>query len=172
MENNEQVKSTDNLFNIYKQCSHLSLKDSRAVAYTTEKTLRISAVALKLASFMDEKSTVREDIERTAMGLVKDAASFAHSDRARRSFESSVATLSALLTTASLAGLVSSKNVNVLNDELSSLITTTGNLGTLSGRAYMETDAFSVELPQDLFMNDLRPRREIQQQFRHRIHFC
>ena len=53
MENNEPIKSIDNLFNIYKQCSHLSLKDSKAISYTLEKTLRIASAVLKLASFMD-----------------------------------------------------------------------------------------------------------------------
>ena len=154
MEHSEQVKNMEKLISIYKQCSHLSLKDSKAVAYTLEKTLRIASVTLKLTSFMESGNTIREDIERTAMGLVKDAASFAHSDRSRRSFEAGVATLSALLTTASYVGLVSVKNVMVLNDELSALITTTANIGTLSGRTYMEADAFSVELPQELFMSE------------------
>jgi hypothetical protein len=154
METNEPIKSIDNLFNIYKQCSHLSLKDSKAISYTLEKTLRIASAVLKLASFMDSTSVVRGDIERTAMGLVKDTASFAHSDRARKGFESGIATLSALLTTASSAGLMSVKNVNVLNEELSALITTTSHIGTLSGRSYLETGTFSVELPQDLFMSE------------------
>lgn len=156
MNNDESIKSMDNLINIYKQCSHLSLKDSKAVAYTLEKTVRIVSVILKLTSFVDSENNIRKDIEKTAIRLVKDAAAFAHSDTSRRSFETDIVTLVGLLTSASLVGTISSKNTQVLNDELSALITTTANMGTLSGRAYMETDALSVELPPDLFMGEPR----------------
>lgn len=152
----ESLKDMDNLINIYKQCPHLSLKDSKAVAYTLEKTSRIVSAILKLASFIDNASNVRKDIEKTAIGLIGDAAAFTHSDKARRSFEIGVAKLTALLTTASSVGFISSQNTQILNNELSALLMTTATMGTLSGRAYIETDALSVEHPQDLFMGESR----------------
>lgn len=152
MDRDEQVKNTDTLFNIYKQHSNLSIKDSKAAAYVLEKTLRISAAILKLTSFIDTQSPVREDIEKTAMGLVKDAAALAHSDQSRRSFGSGIAALSALLTTATLAGILSPKNTSILNDELAALINTAAHMGTLGGRVYMDANTYAVELPQELFM--------------------
>ena len=135
----------------FKTTPRRSHKDTDALAYIVEKTSRIAAVTLKITDTMDFDSALRSDIERTVLGLVKDASSFGYSSTSRERFFIAGATLSALLRTASLTGLVSEMNANVLLHEVQKLVRTCSEAGLLEGRMYVPNNSMAVDLPADIY---------------------
>jgi hypothetical protein len=153
--NNANIsRSSKWLEDYFKLTPRKSYKDIDALAYIAEKTSRIGAVTLKLVDGMDKESPLREDLERTSLGLVRDGASFGYSGTARERFYVGGATLSALLRTASLSGYVSEMNTNILLHEIHKLIKTCSEAGLLEGRVYVAGNAMSVDLPAELYSDE------------------
>lgn len=151
MDSQENSKVTNRINKLCNATRGLSDKDTIALSYIINKTTRISTVTLMLADVLDSNVELRSEIQRSAIGLVKDATDSVHSAKNREALVRGLVSIVALLDVAQKSGLLSKMNTETLSDEIASFSEFLTTIEWHTGRRYAEDVYFGGEIPRDVF---------------------
>jgi hypothetical protein len=169
--NTKNIKVTDRVNNLCKTNRGLSEKDTKSFSYIVEKTSRIASVTFLLADVLDTNSELRNELQRSAIGLVRDAVKSAHAQHERESFVNALLGLTVLLDTAGRSGQLSKMNTEILSDEIVSLGELIQVIDWQAGRRFIDEAFFGGEVPKELFTPEPLPSRSGQYQRQERDMF-
>jgi hypothetical protein len=152
--NTDTTKVTDRLNRLCISTRNLSKKDSSALSYILEKSSKIASVTLLVADVLDGNSELKSELQRSAIGLVRDAAKSVHSLEKRDSFFTYITTLVTIVDTAGRAGQLSRMNAETLSDELLGLGEFVHAIDWSRGRRYIDEGYFGESAPRELFVSE------------------
>jgi hypothetical protein len=155
--NAHSIKATERINTLCNTTRGLSDKDTKAVSYIIEKSSRIAAVTFVLADVLDANRSLASELQRTAIGLVRDAAESARSVAKRELVVSQLLALAALLDTAGRSGQLSRMNTETLADEISALAELINTIDWHTGRRFADEGLFGGEVPRELFAPEPLP---------------
>ena len=156
--NNQFTKATDRINRLCESTRSLSKKDNVALSYILEKTSRIASVTLLLADVLDRNAELQGELQRSAIGLVRDAAESAHSFEKREIVSVHLRTLSILLDTAGRAGQLSKMNAETLTEEILGLLEFLHTIDWNTGRRFVDDGFFGGSAPMELFTPEPLPQ--------------
>jgi hypothetical protein len=158
-QNTNNLKATERVNKLCNTTRGLSEKDITSVSYIVEKSSRIASVTFLLADVLDESNELRRELQKSAIGLVRDASKSARSIESRESLVSALLTLTVLLETASRSGQLSKMNTEILSDEITALGELINVIDWQKGRRFAEESFFGGEVPKELFTPEPLPTR-------------
>jgi hypothetical protein len=144
-------KATERVNKFCNTLKGFSDKDIKAMSYIVEKSSRIASVTFLLADVLDKESPLHTELQKTAIGLIRDSAKSAKSIQSRESLVSHLLTLVALLDTSDRSGQLSHMNTETLSDEATALSEFINIIDWHSGRRFTEESLFGGEVPRDVF---------------------
>lgn len=149
--NTHNPKATERLNRLCNTIRGLSEKDIKSVSYIVEKTSRIASVTLMLADVLEGNTLLREELQRTAMGLIRDASYGAISVRGREVLIQQLVILHSLLDSYERSGQLSRMNTETLSDEVVALSDFINTIDWHNGRRFADSSLFGGDVPKDVF---------------------
>jgi len=147
----EEVKDTRRINKLCEISSGMSERDSISLSYIVEKSSRIASVTFMLANVLEGESELKREMEKLAIGLIKDSSKSAHSKESRMSFTNTLLALVALLDTVGRSGRLSKMNTDILSNEVVALGELVEVIDWHKGRCFVEESFFREEIPKKLF---------------------
>ena len=144
-------KGSERLNKLCNTIRGLSEKDITSVSYIIEKSSRIASVTLLLADVLEGNTLLKEELQRTAMGLIRDSSFGALSVRGREALVQQLVVLHSLLDAYERSGQLSRMNTETLADEVVALSDFINNIDWHSGRRFADSDLFGGEVPREVF---------------------
>jgi hypothetical protein len=158
-QNTNNIKATERVNKLCKTTCGLSEKDITSLSYIVEKTSRIASVTFLLADVLEDTNELRRELQRSAIGLVRDASKSGKSVERRESLVNTLLTLTVLLETASRSGQLSKMNTDILSEEITALGEVLHTIDWQKGRRFMDDAFFGGEVPKELFAPEPLPTR-------------
>lgn len=150
-DNPENTKVNERVNKLCVSTRGLTNKDISALSYIVTKTSRIVAVTLMLADVLDANNELKIELQKSSIGLVKDASVSAQSLESRAALTRGLLRVVALLDVAQKAGLLSKMNTETLSDEIVSFSEFLNTVEWHTGRRYIDESYFRSEIPRDVF---------------------
>ena len=149
--NTNNPKVTERLNKLCNTLRGLSEKDVHALSYIVEKSSRFASVTLLLADVLESKDVLKSELQRTAMGLIRDASTSTLSIHGRELLMQHLLTLHTVLDAYEKSGQLSRMNTETLADEVIDLSDFIQAIDWQNGRRFASPNLFGGDAPRDVF---------------------
>lgn len=149
--NTENQKVTEKIRKLCDTTRGLSEKDTKAVTYVIDKTVRITSVTLMLADVLDNNVSLQTEIQKSSIRLVRDATLCARSLHHREALVQGLMDITAYLEVAYNTGSLSKMNTDTLSEDIISFVDFINTIDWHNGRRFTDEALYGGEVPRDLF---------------------
>lgn len=150
------IRAVKNIEKVCEATCLLGQKECLVAKYVMEKTYRIVSATLALIEVADMRPHMRDEVERTVLGLVPDASRSVRSQVHRVAYLERLLHTVALLEAGAYLGQVAQESVALVTDDLSLLAEYLARIGWSRGRRFPDEDLAPLGAPTPESLETLR----------------